>query len=495
MLKKSLLAITVAAAAVGSVQAQQIARTANLINPPTSGDPGGIRISSEGLTALGNSNTIAVTGVTAVAGSPGVVSAGYEINAAIASGDVITFTLIGARLTSGSTPNLGNANLPLLSAVNSPDAEAPSAEITFRATGTVTASIASPVVLPLNGITLEDVVNPGVVTLAAQTQISNGSNVFNVAATRAIADVRSQFVLGDAVPPGERQFNSVIDVEFMRQQFVAASDAGAVTNGSNRAPESITRDDFFVSINSAQTLLNNVTVTSAQIELALQDSDFLLNEGTATTAPALDPARFDITALNGAVTDGTGNDAPSLVNNVLTVATGNDPGGYVGIALLPEGAAGTNPAQLNAQSFSADLEVRYVLSGTTGNVSREDINAGAWTLSGATVNIPFMPFGPNFAQVIRLSNDGSVAGEIELTAFDNEGDSFGPVILDVAAAAGTVTNIVPAVTAALAAEGFDGSGDLDLTFIINSPADDIEVEANYRVLTANDRVGVTVINP
>ena len=424
-----------------------------------------------------------------------VVTTTYQINRNLAENDIFEFVVKGATISSNSVPLLddflvSNGNtVSFLSFSNSAENEFPSSILRFRALQGLNA-LGGNRSFTLSDIAFERVVTPGMITLSARTLIPGTGISFNEVGPTAILDVRSQFALGDGSGVMNRRFNSVIDVDNLRQQFIEASDPGAVTNGGTREPESVVRDDFFVSIDSVQTDLLNTTVTSAQLSLTGEDLNFLLDANGN-----LEGARFDVTGLDGATVIGAGNDASNFEDNTLTVATANNPGGYVGIALLPEGVNEDSLSQLSSQRFLADLEVRYALGGTAGSVERGNIDAGAWTLNGTTFNIPFMPYGPAFNQVIAISNGGNVSGSIELMAFSDNGEQIGPLTLSNVATANTVTNISASIREALEdelGENFDANGaEFDITLIVNSSFDDVDMSANYRV--NNDRVGVIVI--
>lgn len=462
MLKKTLLATAVAAASVANIQAQEITGSSSEAVPMSPA----IIISSEGL-AIDPTITV---------GPTAEITVNYETNATINVNDLLVLTFTGADIASSSVPTLNNDNVEII--------DTDTNSLTFRV---VNGSVAA-TTFALDGVTLENVT--GSVSVSGVTQIPGTGIEFNEADAAVVAVVASQFAFNTTTGTGadgtNRVFDGTIDVEQMRAQFTAGSVTGGVPpSGSDRLADSITLDNFFVRFSAGNADEKNVTVANATVALTGEDFGFLLDEDGE-----LDTGSFQITGFSGAA-DG----ASSLEGNTLTVSSTDDPGGYVGIALATSGA-GPDSVAVNAQDFTADVSIGYNLGPTTGSVSSTGFDAGAWDLSGAEINIPFMPYGASVAQLIRISNDGTVTGEIELTAFDDEGLEYGPIQLDVSAVAGTVTNIGPAVAAALAAEGFDGTGSVDLTFVVNSPAADIEIAANYRIFDGNtDRVSVIVENP
>ena len=117
------------------------------------------------------------------------------------------------------------------------------------------------------------------------------------------------------------------------------------------------------------------------------------------------------------------------------------------------------------------------------------------TLNGAIFSIPFIPYGPGFNQVIRISNSSGVSGSIELMAFNEDGEQVGPLVLSAMATANNVTSLSAAIREALGeelGEGFDDVGvGFDITLIVNALSEDVDMSANYRV--NDDRVSVTII--
>ena len=105
--------------------------------------------------------------------------------------------------------------------------------------------------------------------------------------------------------------------------------------------------------------------------------------------------------------------------------------------------------------------------------------AGAWTLNGATVNIPYMPYSANASQILYITNAGDQAGDILATAFDDKGNSYDLGKIGVSNGK-TVTKIAKQVGDALVAKGFTG-GKVSITITVNAPADDITVYASYNV--------------
>lgn len=458
MLKKSLLAMTVAAAAVGSVQAQTIGFTQSVVNPTTGTTINPTIISAEGLAT--EADVTIGTDITATF----TLSATAGANA----NSIVRILVGGGTVNAATTAPVLTNNTDGTVVFNPLGQDSESGAFLFSSSSPISAGDE----LELSGVSLASASVGASITVQANTSVPGTDITTNSTPTTAIATISSQFAIANGT-----DFDGVIDVAQARTQFVVGG-------------EGPTLDTFDITLSDNNSDVFNTTIASGST-LSVTGGDLsFLNTVNAQDEVVLDSARFTIGGT-GLITTGTS--APALVDNTLTGTYDATVIGALSVAFIPEGITGTEPAQLNAQSFTADVSVNYTGPTTgTGTFVQEDINAGGWSLSGSTVNIPFIPFGNNFAQVIRISNDGAVDGEIELTAFDDQGEQFGPVTLDVTAAPGAVTNVLPSIVSALDAEGFDGAGDLDITLIINSPSGDITGSANYRVLSANDRVGVIV---
>lgn len=107
--------------------------------------------------------------------------------------------------------------------------------------------------------------------------------------------------------------------------------------------------------------------------------------------------------------------------------------------------------------------------------------AGEWTLNGALVHVPFMPFRDGYSPIVNVSNTSTQDGDIEVVVYaaDNAWAAPKSYMLSVPAKAQAQTNI----TTALRNAGI--KGDVAFDIIVNAPKDDIQVSALY--YNAGDR--------
>jgi hypothetical protein len=130
------------------------------------------------------------------------------------------------------------------------------------------------------------------------------------------------------------------------------------------------------------------------------------------------------------------------------------------------------------QTFAGNIEVAYTTaaSNNESQVTVYDQSAGEWTLNGAVVHVPFMPFRAGYSPIVNVSNTSTQDGDIEVLVYaQNDAAWVEPVSyqLSVAAKAESQTNI----TSALQSAGIEG--DVAFDIIVNAPADDIAVNALF----------------
>lgn len=404
-------------------------------------------------------------GVNSTAGQLG---ARWTAGVAYSVGDLITLTVSNATIaTASSNPTMtlasGAGAIGLLNEA--------AGSVTFRVTTAVTAGST----FTIGGLVLTGA--SGAVSLSTVGTITGSSTNFDASKTTTVGMVASEFTVG----AGDHKLNAVIDVEKARKQF---------TSTSTSTTADLLTYDIEAGADLMQVNYTTPVVTLKGSDLSwLLDKDGKLESSNYNLASATDTALSVDTAADKTFLNTAQTEFKVTATEAYTTTGAND----VQLTLTVDGAADANAQVLAAQSFTADMALGYAFNGTpatTDSLAVNGLAAGAWTLSGKTVNIPFMPYGSGISQIIHVSNDGNVSGDIELTAFDDSGQSYGPVSLSLTATAKTVTRLNGAIRTALTDAGFDGIGNLDITLVINSPSADIEVFAAYNV--RGDRVGVTV---
>jgi hypothetical protein len=276
------------------------------------------------------------------------------------------------------------------------------------------------------------------VTVSSQT--SAGDILDNTGTrTATIAQAKSQF---GALTVGSK-FNGVIDVEASRLQFT-----GGTTDTM----------DYTVANPDTTGWLNMATVTSAKAnvygEAGKQTGLKVANWASANGTPAYTVASAKLAVAY----------ASAVTNDTITFTAPAAKDGVV----------------LEAQDFTTDFTYTYDSAGGTKNLTHSvatGAKSGEWTLNGATVNIPYMPYSATASQIIYVTNASSLAGDITATAFDDKGNSYNLGKIATASAK-SVQKVTAQVNEALGAKGFTG-GKISLTITVNVPADDVTVYASY----------------
>jgi hypothetical protein len=173
--------------------------------------------------------------------------------------------------------------------------------------------------------------------------------------------------------------------------------------------------------------------------------------------PAADTLRLSLAALD--LTDTAGG------NNVLTLT-----------ATYADGGAEVIP--------QTDFTVDVTLDDTAGTdalsnglVFASNVNAGEWQLDASVVNVPYLPVGfENLSANVEYSNHGNTAAEIQIEAFDSDGNEYAGSLAD--AAAKTVTKY--SEDEIMDALGLTEKTKLNITFISDADAEDVSIVPYYR---------------
>jgi hypothetical protein len=408
--------------------------------------------------------TVAVTkqvhsteGLAGVTSTQTSASIGYTVAAAYAVGDKVTFTFTAGSVVAASFPSqlnvaAVNSAVPAsaisgmsLGLLNSDDDT-----VTYRVTSlsqptdgaattyTDRTTIGALITLGTVGYSASAVAGTVTVTVSAQT---SAGDVLDSAGTltATIAEAKTQFGTA-AVSP---LFDAEINVSSMRTAFTG-----------------VTSDDAGITITNPTTTgwLNLATVNTTAVNLfgeaGKMDGLLATNFGTAGTNV------FTEASAQLAVTY-----AGQMTNDTITFTP----------------PTGTAAVILESQTFNADVVYNYSSAAATAGTATlaTGAAAGEWTLNGASVNIPYMPYSANASQILYVTNDGTQDGDIIVTAFDDAGTAYDAFIVGTATA-GSITKITGDVKAGLEAQGFTG-GKVSITVTVNAPDADITVYASYNV--------------
>ncbi|NQZ05993.1 MAG: hypothetical protein HRT35_02435 [Algicola sp.] len=390
----------------------------------------------------------------------------YTLGAAYREGDKITLTFPDGALATTGNAFATVINLPPKNDVKEANAIAgltfgllnsDANSVTYRVTKlTLPHNGASPSVEWQNGSTLNAVfgtasdplqimykaaaVKTGTVTITVSSQTTSG-DILDSAGTRTatIAEAKTQF--GSAKM--DSVFNNVIDVSAARLSFVGnATDTMAFT---------ITNPVTTGWMNMASVATSKVTLFGEPGKM----TGLIAGNWNAGGSRVFTEADATLAiSYSGMVTNDTITFTPSAAKSGVVLET---------------------------QKFTTDLSYNWSSAGAiAGNTPiATGLAAGEWTLNGATVNIPYMPYGVNASQIMYISNAGNQSGDILVTAFDENGKMYDLGTVGIAAGK-KVTKLANMIGPKLIDAGFDGTK-LSITITVNAPSADITVYASYNV--------------
>ncbi|MCJ8267932.1 MAG: hypothetical protein MJK04_00845 [Psychrosphaera sp.] len=392
----------------------------------------------------------------------------YKLGAAYREGDKITLTFPDGALATTGNVFASVINMPPINTATEANAIAgltlgllnsDANSVTYRVTkltlphnddkvntpvewqnGSTLGAVLGTSANPLNVWYTAASVKAGAVTVTVSSQTTAG-DILDSAGTRTatIAEAKSQFGSAKMLS----MFSNVIDVSTARLSFVG-------TNTDTMKFE-ITNRDSTCWMNLATVNTSNATVY-----------------GTPGKMTGLLGTNFN----TGGTKTFTANEAKLAISYAGMVT--ND-------TIVFTAPAAKDAIVLEVQSFNTDLVYNWSSAGAVaGNTPiATGLASGAWTLNGATVNIPYMPYGVNASQIMYISNTGSQAGDILVTAFDENGREYNLGTVGIANKK-TVTKIASMIGPKLIDAGFNGTK-LSITITVNAPSADITVYASYNI--------------
>lgn len=416
-----------------------------------------------------------------------------DLGAAYQVGDLVTFTYNAKILTVGTvlatseedgtaagvdevlTPATANADGITLGFLSKTDNS-----VTYRVTDVT--GTTSNLALIVDGFVLDDAsveaLSDGVeLSYSAQTNtgtpIDQGSSGSNT--VEDIITLKDQ--LSARVVPSTGALDGVVNVSTVRKTLVGTTDTLSidfVDNKANVIADAVVSKAVYT-LNGDFSWIEDTNATSAGIQ---QPSGVVtVGSSAATITSITDDAIVFTQTGNANVVDFAVTFTPAV-----NLATGSS----VVTATLPD------------TTYTLDYVLTYADSGTDGantnqvttlTDSKDELAAGAWTLNGKSSLIQAYPVGSNIEQFLWVTNSSSLPGAVTATAIAG-GESYDLGVVGTAAAK-SLTYVATAVNTALAAEGID-SGRVQLKLVVNSPEDNVDIYAGYKVTSDADRLNLTV---
>jgi hypothetical protein len=433
------------------------------------------------------STTAGINPIEAPAGSVALTATIVPGVGGYAKEDTITITLTGATIDTARTiaPALterdGAGALGIL-------------DITANAVRfTVPNVIAKTDILDLTGIVLASTGASATTAVAIDVFSTNTSGTkYDVVNATTVSGFAPQY--SSAV---DFAFNSVVDVSANRQSILASAGTGVTTDLVNTDTL-----DIGVKLDATTNLVANTAIsfgitTSDSFAWLAAAADFAGNKNSTTTDAEVQAYLGNYLSTDNAGTFAAGDSAKisaDLKTLTITDSTGGtvDADGYT-IRLTVPGVAATSPL-LAAQTYTVSTTVTNGVAAPNTILMTPLVNAaaGAWTLNGSVVGIPYLPFGPNAQPILRLTNTGTQTSDISARyMLEGVHTSFQDLGVVVTAAAPGLTNLLEPVMTALQAAAGVTSGKVALQITTNVPANDVTVFAATKVTTSDsDRLTI-----
>jgi len=401
MLKKSLLAISLAAA-VGTVNAGTL-------------DAGGTVTTGtkpQTISTQSGATVVALDPISMTIASTATVRDNYKTL------DKIKVTVSGATLSAASNASLSTSGA-VYDAATTP-------VLTYPDANTILFDVASPANAPaaassitLSGVSLALTAGQSV-TMTVEA-ISTVAAVVIDSANGAVLNFADEF----AAKAGANKANAVIS--FDRVTF------------SGPIGHSTSADVIDVALTDAPLNHSDVTASGFVTTVKLNgDFSYLDLDGDGTIG---ETGEGSISASGGTLA--VAKDLKSATITSTSVGT------KAFTVTLP---TASKKVQVPAQAYTADATVAFTnAAGKAGSVVTSGIAAGSWTLDGTTEALQFMPFGSQYANSVTVTNTSTIAGDIMVTITGNGKTTTATKVGT--AAAKSVTQVGKEIAALAAANG------------------------------------------
>jgi len=433
MLKKTLLAVTLAALSTGAMAV----------------DVTGSVDQDYGHESLTNGETLNDGSVLKLGNDSNVAVVRLKLGAAYAVGDLITIKLSGGKFLKTETFTLEQNTPNRVNEIVLGFLSVTDTEVVFRVTSTK--GTTSGLILLLDNGTFVGGRTPAVAnklildSTAVGSKVTISASAVSSAGTAIdTAGVKSSKVIATVIQEHKFEVDpamaAIIDVSKARKEFVSTPASSFVLKYTG----SVADQASFVIASAKYTLNGSFT----GFEKSVPATD---NDGSITTLVTTTPTELTVAAdLQSAAITVT---AALPVSQTFTFAVDGTP---------------ADRTVLNAGNYTADV----VLTKGTHTTTIAGLAAGSHTLNGANAQFAYVPV--NFVGAVtsqfEIGNKSKIDGEITLSGFDSEGNNYSE-ILPFPAGAGKLTKIGDDDIAE--AFGLTKGTKLNLTITVNAPATDI----------------------
>jgi S-layer protein Slr4 len=195
--------------------------------------------------------------------------------------------------------------------------------------------------------------------------------------------------------------------------------------------------------------------------------------GSTASAVTLVASATGSVSWNCVGRDAVGESSSSGGSSSLTI----NAAGQTGLTALP---TATFTVASSTSYFSPSGQSGATGTTTSSSTIAANTAAGSWTINGAQIFVPYMPYGSTIDQVIYVANKSSVTGDISVQYIGTDTTSVVNLGKVGSVSGRSTLNISPLIKAALPAAA-QASGRLAFIITINAPANDVDILASYRI--------------
>lgn len=334
--------------------------------------------------------------------------------------------------------------------------------------------------------------------LSAATEVSIDAFATNTSGTNY--DIIAETKIAEFVPQYsvtvDSAFDGIIDVSDDRQALAK--------NGS----DNVAADN---AAGNQDTLELEVKIDATVNKVAAQDITFVIDgdfswiadlanttdDGKAATAAeittylnSLDVYKKGSGSFGDASSYKLNSDLNELTITDTTISTADAAADDYAFRLTVPGKGDDNPV-LSEQTFTVSVSATDGVASPNTNTltAGTDVPAGAWTLNGSVVTVPYMPFGPNTKVIMRHTNTGVQSGDVSVRYMLEGVSTNWETVGVVTSTTRGVQNIRDLVMDAIIADAGVEQGKVAIEITSNVPAADVTVYAAFNVKNSADDRG------
>jgi len=343
--------------------------------------------------------------------------------------------------------------------------------------------------IPTVFVNLGSVTGAGNIAITPRQRVAlgGGVTVIDRGATTVVGSIANRYSISAAT-----LLDGEIDVQNNRLVFTGPA-------GTGFADDSTRSDTYGVSVNLASaghTVLTQLTGTMTLELTASSDFNFLIDPAGSTCEVSSGTGQATAFIAGGA-------SASVTASTNCRVLTAVIPSFQVGVHKIGLGRTDAptvaNSTAFTEQTYTATASVAYTTAGgRTGNSkSLASASAGAWTINGTTVNIPYYPINADINLITNISNRSNQSGPVTMVAWNAAGTrcpATGSTSLSAVPAFGNHSVGAEIKTALLACTGAGWTGATRATVQLVVPTPDTLTDVNTSFSANDGRSRQIVIN-